>query len=276
MNVSVKKSEKMVMGKKIACLAVIVALAVSVFGCTQKTMELTPEMETNLTGAAKFGVYFEVYTKYGLEPVITVDRLNAFDASAKDHYRIGFTATGTYIVVTDTGENYTGTFKVKGHWEAHGHGTDKCDISAPRNGLKTLPENPIVWETEATADTAVTAETTICRPLLDYIDAKTPYTGRTIEKVYESDVNQDGHPDLCVTVIYGSGIISSAVVVYDVQNNKGYILDERMSYDYSIMGASEDLVAVCRIPYGGKAKTYGVLAIAGDNLVFKEKANALT
>ena len=261
------------MGRKFACLAVIVALAVSFFGCAQKAMKLTPEMETNLTGAAKTGVFLEIYTKYGLEPGVTVDKLNAYDASANDYYRIGFTATGTYTVVTDTGEHYTGTFKVKGHWEAHGHGTDKCEITAPRNGLKTLPENPIVRETEETADTAVTAEpagTTICQPLWDYIDANTPSTGRSIEKVYESDVNQDGHPDLCVTVIYGSGIISSAIVVYDVQNNKGYILDERMTCDYSILGASADLVAVCRIPYGGKAKTYGTLAIEGDNLVFIE------
>ena len=92
-----------------------------------------------------------------------------------------------------------------------------------------------------------------------------------IEKVYESDVNQDGSPDLCVTVIYGSGIISSAIVVYDVQNDKGYILDERMSYDYTILGASENVVAVCRTSYGKDAKTYGTLAIEGDALIFVEK-----
>jgi len=259
------------MGKKIACLAVIVALAVSVFGCAQKAMKLTPEQETELTEAARIGVVLEIYTKYGLEPGVTVDKLNAFDASAKDYYRITYTATGTYTVVDGTGEHYSGTFKVIGHWEAHGHGTDKCDITVPRNGSKTLPENPIARETEATADTAEPTETTINQSLMDYIDANTPLTGRTIEKVYESDVNQDGHRDLCVTVLYGSGIISSAIVVYDVQNNNGYILDERMTCDYSILGASEDLVAVCRIPYGGKTKTTGVLAIEGNKLVFIEK-----
>ena len=94
--------------------------------------------------------------------------------------------------------------------------------------------------------------------------------GRIVEKVYESDVNQDGHLDLCVTVIYGSGIISSAVVVYDVQNDKGYILDERGDYDYQILGADKDLVAVSRTQYGKDAKIYGILAIEDDNLVFVE------
>ena len=113
-------------------------------------------------------------------------------------------------------------------------------------------------------------ESTIYQPLAEYINANTSSMGRIIEKVFESDVNQDGSPDLCVAVIYGSGIISSAIVVYDVQNDKGYILDERMSYDYTILGASEYVVAVCRTPYGKDAKKNGTLAIEGDALVFVE------
>ena len=60
-------------------------------------------------------------------------------------------------------------------------------------------------------------------------------------------------------------------MVYDVKNDKGYILDECMSYDYTILGASENVVAVCRTPYGQDAKTYGTLAIEGDALIFVEK-----
>ena len=56
-----------------------------------------------------------------------------------------------------------------------------------------------------------------------------------------------------------------------IKNDKGYILDERMSYDYTILGASENVVAVCRTPYGKDAKTYGTLAIEGDALIFVEK-----
>ena len=262
------------MGKKAACLAIIVALAVSVLGCAQKPMELTSQQRTNLTEVAKFGVYNKVYTTYGLEPGITVEDITAHDVSINDYYKLEFTAKGTYAVKADNDEYYTGTFTVTGYWEAHGAGTDKCDITAPKNGSKTLPEKPIVQETEAAADTTTTTEpteSTIYQPLTEYINANTSSMGRIIEKVYESDVNQDGSPDLCVTVIYGSGIISSAIVVYDVQNDKGYILDERMSYDYTILGASENVVAVCSTPYGKDAKTYGTLAIEGDALIFVEK-----
>lgn len=261
------------MGKKAACLVVIVALAVSVLGCAQKPMELTPQQRTNLTEVAKFGVYNKVYTTYGLEPGITVEDITAHDVSINDYYKLEFTAKGTYAVKADNDEYYTGTFTVTGYWEAHGAGTDKCDITAPKNGSKTLPEKPIVQETEAAADTTTTTEPTeftIYQPLAEYINANTSSMGRIIEKVFESDVNQDGSPDLCVTVVYGSGIVSSAVVVYDVKNDKGYILDERMSYDYTILGASEYVVAVVRTSYGKDAKKYGTLAIEGDALVFVE------
>lgn len=262
------------MGKKMACIAVVLALLVSVFGCSKKAMELDPQMEANLKGIVIMGVCNEVYTKYGLEPGVSVDKIDARDASVKDYYKLLFTATGSYTVVADKGELYTGTFTIDGHWEAHGGGTGECKLTAPKNGLKTLPENPVVMETEAATDTTTTTEpteSTIYQPLTEYINANTSSMGRIIEKVYESDVNQDGSPDLCVTVIYGSGIISSAIVVYDVQNDKGYILDERMSYDYTILGASENVVAVCRTPYGKDAKTYGTLAIEGDALIFVEK-----
>ena len=266
------------MGKKIACIAVVLALVVSVFGCSKKnSMELDPQMKTNIEEIVKMGVRQEVYTKYGKAPGITVDKIDARDASINDYYQILFTATGSYTVVADKDELYTGTFTIDGHWEAHGCGTGECKLTAAKNGLKTLPEQSTLSEleqvikTEATESTTEPTPSTIYQPLLDYISANTSSMGRLLGKVYESDVNQDGNPDLCVTVTYGSGIISSAIVVYDVKNDKGYILDERMSYDYTILGASENVVAVCRTPYGKDAKTYGTLAIEGDALIFVEK-----
>ena len=265
------------MGKKMACIAVVLALLVSVFGCSKKAMELDPQLEANLKGIVKMGVCNEVYTKYGLEPGVSVDKIDARDASEKDYYQIVFTATGSYTVVADKDELYTGTFTIDGHWEAHGCGTGECKLTAAKNGLKTLPEQSTLSEleqvikTEATESTTEPTPSTIYQPLLDYISANTSSMGRLLGKVYESDVNQDGNPDLCVTVIYGSGIISSAIVVYDVKNDKGYILDECMSYDYTILGASENVVAVCRTPYGKDAKTYSTLAIEGDALIFVEK-----
>lgn len=265
------------MGKKIACIAVVLALLVSVFGCAKKnSVELDPQLKTNIEEIVKMGVHQEVYTKYGKEPGITVDKIDARDASINDYYQLVFTATGSYTVVADKDELYTGTFTIDGHWEAHGCGTGECKLTAAKNGLKTLPEQSTLSEleqvikTEATESATEPTPSTIYQPLDDYIAANTPSMGRIVEKVYESDVNQDGHLDLCVTVVYGSGIISSAIVVYDVQNDKGYILDERMTCDYEILGADKDLVAVCRTQYGKDAKTYGVLAIEDGNLVFVE------
>lgn len=265
------------MGKKIACIAVVLALLVSVFGCSKKnSIELDPQLKTNIEEIVKMGVYQEVYTKYGKAPGITVDKIDARDASVNDYYQIVFTATGSYTVVADKDELYTGTFTIDGHWEAHGCGTGECKLTAAKNGLKTLPEQSTLSEleqvikTEATESTTEPTPSTIYQPLDDYIAANTPSMGRIVEKVYESDVNQDGHLDLCVTVVYGSGIISSAIVVYDVQNDKGYILDERGDYDYQILGADKDLVAVSRNIYGKTGKTYGILAIEEDKLIFVE------
>ena len=265
------------MGKKIACIAVVLALLVSVFGCSKKTVELDPQMKTNIEEIVKMGVRQEVYTKYGKAPGITVDKIDARDASINDYYQIVFTATGSYTVVADKDELYTGTFTIDGHWEAHGCGTGECKLTAAKNGLKTLPEQSTLSELEQVIKTEATTESTteptpstIYKPLNDYIAANTPSMGRIVEQVYESDVNKDGSLDLCVTVIYGSGIVSSAIVVYDVKNDKGYILDERGDYDYQILGADKDLVAVSRNINGKAGKTYGILAIEDDKLVFVE------
>ena len=265
------------MGKKIACIAVVLALLVSVFGCSKKTVELDPQMKTNIEEIVKMGVRQEVYTKYGKAPGITVDKIDARDASINDYYQIVFTATGSYTVVADKDELYTGTFTIDGHWEAHGCGTGECKLTAAKNGLKTLPEQSTLSELEEVIKTEATTESTteptpstIYKPLNDYIAANTPSMGRIVEQVYESDVNKDGSLDLCVTVIYGSGIVSSAIVVYDVKNDKGYILDERGDYDYQILGADKDLVAVSRNINGKAGKTYGILTIEGDKLIFVE------
>ena len=111
--VSIKERGRSTMGKKAACLAVIVALAVSVLGCAQKPMELTSQQRTNLTEVAKFGVYNKVYTTYGLEPGITVEDITAHDVSINDYYKLEFTAKGTYAVKADNDEYYTGTFTGK-------------------------------------------------------------------------------------------------------------------------------------------------------------------
>ena len=262
------------MGKKLVCLTAVLALALSLFGCADKKgKELTTEERSVCESVAKAAVSFEVYSKYGLEPGITVENITASSKDGEVYVRTDFTATGSYTVQDETGNIYSGTFKVNGYSEGHGDGWDKCELTPPKSGSTTLPEQTMETTDNSVITTAEEpAETTYYGPLSDYIKSNFTTMGTIAGKVYESDVNQDGHADLCVTVTTGSGIISSAVVVYDVHNDKGYILNERMTYDYEILGASDYEVAVCRTQYGGTEKAYGTLSIEGDELIFKENA----
>ena len=262
------------MGKKLACLTVILALALSLFGCNgKKGKELTSKERDFYESLAKTGVSIEVYSRYGIEPGITVDNITAYDTEMSVYVRTDFTATGSYTVKDETGKLYSGTFKINGYSEGHGSGWDKCELTPAKNGLSSLPEKTVETTAEPVNTTSEeTTETTIYQPLSDYIDSQITTMGTIAGKVYESDINQDGNAELCVTVTSGSGIISSAVVVYDVHNDKGYILNERMTYDYEILGASDYEVAVCRTVHGGTEKAFGTLSIEGDELVFNENA----
>ena len=260
------------MVKKIVCLAVILALSAGLIGCGKKSADLSPEREDYIRSLTQMGVYQEVYSKYGLEPGVTTDKIKASESNPdQGYYRMTFHTEGSYTVQTESGEYYSGTFKVDGYIESHGAGTDSCEITVPKNGSKTLPEHSIVQETGSpVADTANagSAETAIYQPLSDFIIGNITTMGTVIVPPVECDINKDGYPELCTTVMTGSGIINSLIVVYDVQNDRGYMLNDRMEYDYSILGNTEDDIAVLRQVYMGTAKSYGTLAIEGDELIF--------
>lgn len=46
-----------------------------------------------------------------------------------------------------------------------------------------------------------------------------------IGEKYICDVTKDGNPDLCTDFTYGSGMVHTVVVVYDVANDTFYVLD---------------------------------------------------
>ena len=107
------------MGKKLTCLAVILALCLTFFGCTRKT-NLSQQDEEYIRELTTNGVYYEVYTKYGLEPGVTTDEIRAYGKRTSTG-RLTFTTKGSYSVSTESGDIYTGTFTVTGHLEAHGN-----------------------------------------------------------------------------------------------------------------------------------------------------------
>ena len=262
--------------KKIGCLIIVLAISLSLIGCTgKKAKELTPSERSNLESLAKGAVSFEVFNKYGLEPGITVDTITAYDTKGDVYVRTDFTASGSYTVMDEAGDLYSGTFKVTGYIEGHGSYWDISEMTPPKNGTKVLPElsyDPLI-ETEDDPDITVQDETTesaMYGPLADFIDENISEMGRICETPQECDINKDGHPELCLTVTYGSGMISSAIVVYDVYNDQGYILDDRLTYDYLIIGSTVDDIAIERSEYGGDGKSYGTLAIQDGELIFVE------
>ena len=264
-----KITRGIIMIKKIISLAVILVLSLSLFGCAKKGEDLTPEREEFIRELTEMGVSFEVTSRYGLKPVVTTEKITAYDDSDKENgiEHMTFYTEGTYSVMTDTNEVYSGTFEAKGHIEAHGAGTDKCEISEPRNGFSVLPEQSTeVIETAVQSD--ATSETTFYQPLAEYIHEHTGSIPSFITPSIECDINRDGYPELCSTVTMGSGLVSSFVAVYDVHNDRGYMLGERGTYDYGILGASDDTLAVSRRKSGEDGEVNGVVSIEDDELVF--------
>ena len=84
------------------------------------------------------------------------------------------------------------------------------------------------------------------------------------------DVTVDGNADLCASVTTGSGIISTLVVVYDVQNQRGYMLNDRMKFDYHIQGIEDGQLVVKRTMWGDQEKeTTGTIRLENDVIAFQ-------
>jgi len=258
----------------------ILAVAFSMIGCTgKKAKDLTQREREFYQSLTQMAVYVKVNSLYGFEPVTTVDDITAYESEPKENQvyaRTEFTSTGSYTVKDGSGVTYSGTFKVTGYSEGHGDGWDSCEITPPTNGEKILPEQITDQSTEATADTDAastdgTGETYLPTPLSRYIHENVTLMGTFAEPAVECDINKDGHPELCTTVTTGSGMVTTLVVVYDVHNDQGYMLNERGKYDYRIMGSSDDVISVEKREFGGDQKTYGTLSIENSELVFCER-----
>ena len=261
--------------KKLSCLIVILAISLSLMGCTgKKAKELTPSERSNLESLAKGAVSFEVFSKYGIEPGITVDTITAYDTKGDVYDRTDFTASGSYTVMDEAGDLYSGTFKVTGYIEGHGSYWDISEMTPPKNGTKVLPEQT-GWfeiETDDVMDVVPQDETSDAGsygPLYEFINENISETEIDVDDPSECDINKDGHLDLCTTVTV-DGTASSVVVVYDVYNEKGYMLDGRPAYDYLIIGSTADDIAIERTECEGGRKSYGTLAIEGGELIFVE------
>ena len=60
------------------------------------------------------------------------------------------------------------------------------------------------------------------------------FWGMPVWNVYLADLTNDGKPEFCATVSFGSGIIDNRVIVFDYVTDREYQLSDRMTYDYSL------------------------------------------
>lgn len=96
--------------------------------------------------------------------------------------------------------------------------------------------------------------------------------GMPVFSVYFTDLTNDGFPEICSTVMLGSGICDTHIEVFDYKNDKNYMLCERMSYDYNLIMKDNELLVEKR-PYGyyGDDSTEtGKLIIEDDMLKFRQ------
>lgn len=97
--------------------------------------------------------------------------------------------------------------------------------------------------------------------------------GMPLWNAFFTDLNDDGFPELCTTVSFGSGIIDERIVVYDYHNKQEYVLADRTVSDYSLY-SENDTLYVRELPYArgehAEANT-GQLAIENGELVMKQQ-----
>ena len=121
------------------------------------------------------------------------------------------------------------------------------------------------------SETCSALDSLIFAPLYQYVRENVTLMGTFLHRpsvLY--DVTGDGTADLCASVTTGSGIISTLVVVYDVQNQRGYMLNDRMKFNYYIQGIEDGQLVVKRTMWGDQEKeTTGTIRLEGDEITFQ-------
>lgn len=64
------------------------------------------------------------------------------------------------------------------------------------------------------------------------VGEKALFWGMPVWNVYLADLTNDGKPEFCATVSFGSGIVDNRVIVFDYVADKEYQLSDRMYHDY--------------------------------------------
>ena len=146
--------------RRIICLTLVLALSAFLFGCSNKKQKELSENDYKLVeSATRLAVISEVMEKYGKEPGMTIEKTTAYDNGDTKFRDFTFYTTGSYAIIDSSGQVYNGTFKVMGHVEEHGYGSDEVEITEPKCGKETFPTQSS-GVTEETTTKATTIETT--------------------------------------------------------------------------------------------------------------------
>ena len=101
--------------------------------------------------------------------------------------------------------------------------------------------------------------------------AMMPYPDPTNPTYKLADVTEDGCPDLCTCVTWGSGMVRTDLIVYDPVEEALYVLDG-YNYDYIIDRVDNGrLVVVMEGPNGYNdpvTRTYGTVTLQNRQLIF--------
>ncbi|MBQ6025297.1 MAG: DUF963 domain-containing protein [Lachnospiraceae bacterium] len=165
-------------------------------------------------------------------------------------------------------------------------GCNKSD----NTGEKDNTDNPVVSETPVTSETPAVTATPIpsatpvssvspepegkekykitgadldpeaVKAFREYICEHTAAMGRYIlDEYYYFDVTGDGKPDLIQSVTHGSGIISTGLFVYDIENKQGYQLQDRGDYDYWVDSIEDGTVYIKKAYFGRMKRNAGAV-----------------
>lgn len=100
--------------------------------------------------------------------------------------------------------------------------------------------------------------------------------GMPVLNAFFTDLNDDGFPELCSSVMCGSGMCDKHIIVCDYHNGQNYCLWDRGVYDYILFSENDELY-VKKSPYGwwveenSEPYEIGRLAIENSLLIFGEQ-----
>ncbi|MCR5205711.1 MAG: hypothetical protein K6E47_11695 [Lachnospiraceae bacterium] len=133
--------------------------------------------------------------------------------------------------------------------------TEEKDI--PNNQVASVTPEPVASVTPKPEDedkyhiTGKDLDPEVVASFQEYICEHTVSMGRFLmDRYVYFDITGDGKPDLCASVTHGSGIISTGIFVYDIENRQGYQLQDRGEYDYWVDSVKDGAVYIKKAFFG--------------------------